>query len=109
MIHVIDSMQIFVFEEECQGLADLNTGLVALISMQLLKLVHQLINMLGSRQKSEAIVSIPKEMKQVLQTMISKLIRVHGLVLHFPVRKAMVKLRLSQRLKDMFQRFHLLA
>ncbi|KAK1667254.1 hypothetical protein QYE76_055413 [Lolium multiflorum] len=75
---------IFVFEEECQGLADLNTGLVALISMQLLKLVHQLINMLGSRQKSEAIVSIPKEMKQVLQTMISKLIRVHGLVLHFP-------------------------
>ncbi|KAK1678193.1 hypothetical protein QYE76_039041 [Lolium multiflorum] len=40
--------------------------------------------MLGSRQKSEAIVSIPKEMKQVLQTMISKLIRVHGLVLHFP-------------------------
>nr|XP_051196586.1 protein FAR1-RELATED SEQUENCE 5-like [Lolium perenne] len=56
---------IFVFEGECQGLADLNTGLVALISMQLLKLVHQLINMLGSRQKSEAIVSIPKEMKQI--------------------------------------------
>ncbi|KAK1686794.1 hypothetical protein QYE76_047642 [Lolium multiflorum] len=91
LLHLTTSR--YLFEEECQGLADLNTGLVALISMQLLKLVHQLINMLGSRQKSKAIVSIPKEMKQVLQTMISKLIRVHGLVLHFPVRKAMVKLR----------------